>query len=85
MKLILTLALLVPSMGAADLKDYEHPLVLKPFIIRDGSTITSDMKHWIPLPWKDFIAIGNNRLLFNYEGVVYTCPMKGYICLQEDG
>ena len=71
-------------MGAADLKDYDHPLVLKPYVVRDGFTITADKKHWMHLPWENFISIGKDKLLFKHEGVIVTCPMKGYRCLQED-
>ncbi len=69
----------------ADLKNYEHPLVLKPYIIRDEAIVTADKSHWIPLPWKDFVAIGQDKLLFKIDGVIYTCPMDDYMCLQEDG
>ncbi len=85
-KLILVLGLMCLLLGTAhaDLKDYDHPLILKPYIIRDGSIITADKSHWIPLPWKDFVAIGQDKLLFKIDGVIYTCPMADYVCLQED-
>ncbi len=81
---ILGLCLLLLGTAYADLKDFDHPLILKPYAIRDGSIITADKSHWIPLPWKDFVAIGNNKLLFKIDGIIYTCPAEGYICLQED-
>ncbi len=68
----------------AELRIYENPMVLKPYIIRDGSIVTADKSHWIPLPWKDFVAIGQDRLLFKVDGVIMTCPSEGYRCLQED-
>ncbi|KKL19665.1 hypothetical protein LCGC14_2463220, partial [marine sediment metagenome] len=83
-KLILVLGIFVPLLGMADLKDYGHPLILKPYIIRDGSIVTADKSHWIKLPWKDFVTIGQDRLLFKVDGVIYTCPMDDYTCLQED-
>ena len=83
-KLILVLGIFVPLLGMADLKDYDHPLVLKPYIIRDGSIVTSDKSHWIPLPWKDYVALTIDTLLFKVDGVIMTCPAEGYICLQED-
>ena len=81
---ILGLMCLILGTAHADLKDYGHPLVLKPYIIRDGSIVTADKSHWIPLPWKDFVAIGNDKLLFKVDGVIMTCPAEGYRCLQED-
>jgi len=87
-KITLALLFLSPlsSMGdnCVGLSCYKHPLILKPYIIRDGSIITSDKSHWIKLPWKNFVAIGQDKLLFRYEGTIVTCPMEGYICLQED-
>ena len=84
MKLIIILGIFVPLLGMADLKKYDHPLVLKPYIIRDGSIVTADKRHWIVLPWKDFVAIGQDKLLFKVDGVIMTCPAEGYRCLQED-
>ena len=81
---ILGILLLLLGTAHADLKNYDHPLVLKPYIIRDGATVTSDKSHWIPLPWKDYVALTRDTLLFKIDGVIYTCPMAGYICLQED-
>ena len=83
-KLILVLGIFVPLLGMADLKDYDHPLVLKPFIVRDEAIVMADKRHWIYLPWKDFVAIGQDKLLFKVDGVIMTCPAEGYICLQED-
>ena len=84
MKWVLALLLLVPNLGAADLKDFEHPLVLKPYIVRDGTTFVADENHWIRLPWLKFVAIGKDVLLFKVDGVIYTCPMEGYKCDQVD-
>ena len=81
---ILGILLLLLGTAHADLKDYDHPLILKPYMIRDGAIVTADKPHWIRLPWKDFVAIGNDKLLFKIDGVIYTCPADGYICLQED-
>ena len=84
MKYILALVLLVPILGAADLKDFDHPLVLKPYAVRDGITFYADENHWIRLPWSKFVAIGKDTLLFKIDGVIYTCPMEGYKCDQID-
>ncbi len=101
-KLILVLGIFVPLLGMADprdymaeLRDYEHPMILKPYIIRDGATVIADKNHWIKLPWENFVVLclnnstcklasGQGKLLFKYEGVIMTCPMDGYKCLQED-
>ena len=83
-KLWLVLSMLIPILGMADLRDFEHPLVLKPFIVRDGITFEGDKNHWIKLPWSQFVAIGKDVLLFKVDGVIYTCPMEGYKCDQVD-
>ncbi len=83
-KITLALLFLSPLSCIGDIKDYDHPLILKPYIIRDGFTITADSEYWIHLPWKNFVAIGQDKLLFKIDGVIYTCPMRGYRCLQED-
>ena len=80
---ILILGIFVPILGTADLKDYEHPLVLKPYMIRDEATVMADKSHWIYLPWKDFVAL-SDKLLFKVDGVIMTCPMEGYKCDQLD-
>ena len=93
--LILGTAHADPRDYMAELRVYEHPMVLKPYIVRDGSVITADKNHWMRLPWKNLVAIclnnstcklasGQDKLLFKHEGVIVTCPMDGYICLQED-
>ena len=84
MKWILVLLLFVPILGAADLKDYDHPLVLKPYIVRDGITFLADENHWIWLPWSQFVAFGKDKLLFKIDGVIYSSPMEGYKSDQID-
>ena len=83
-KVFVLFLLLVPSLGTADLKDFDHPLVLKPYAVRDGITFVADENHWIRLPWSNFVAIGQDKLLFKVDGVIYTCPMEGYKCDQID-
>ena len=85
MKWTLTLLLLVPILGTADLRDYDHPLVCKPVIIRNGVTFIADQKDWITLPWKDFKGI-SDRLLFKHLDGLFKVPLStdnsGYVCSQ---
>ncbi len=87
-KLILALLILSPLSALGDIKDirdYEHPLVLKPFIITDdGAIVTADRSHWVWLHWENFLAIGMDKLLFKIDGVIYTSPMEGYKVDQLD-
>ena len=80
MKACLIFLLLVPNLGIANLKDYEHPIVCKPILQTLEHWIEPPEKHWIVLKWDTFIAIGENKLLFKYDGWIVQVPMDGYRC-----
>lgn len=85
-KLLPILGIFLPILVMADtshLRSYENAMILKPYIVRDGTRIYADKNHWLTLPWSQFVAIGSDRLLFKHEGVIVTCPMEGHICDQE--
>jgi hypothetical protein len=70
-----------PSRADA-IRDYPHPIVCKPFVEKDGIVLISDKEYWVFLPWKDFVAIGKDRLLFKYLDGIFEIPHKGYVCDQ---
>ena len=82
MRYINFVILLLVSTAYADIKDYEHPLICKPITVMDGVTVISDESEWIILPWKDFVSLGKDKLLFKHLDKLVVVPMKGYICEQ---
>ena len=81
-RFLLVSLLLIGSLSYADLKDYPHPLICKPVIVRDGITVVSDKADWITLPWSDFLSVGKDKLLFKHLDDVFAVPHVGYICEQ---
>jgi len=73
---------LVPNLGTADLKDYPHPIICKPIIQTLENWIEPPEVDWIILKWSTFVAIGEDKLLFKYDGWIAEVPMEGFSCSQ---